>query len=169
MPFFPLAGRIQEVLEPSHKSLKDLYAYWLSKKGASPAPPRSAIKPEEMVPLLPNIALADVIGEPPRFRFRVFGTRLVDAYGQDLTGKFTDEIDLGSAALTTDIMAACTKMVRECRAQVVRVQFEKHDGRHLEYERIGLPLSDDGVSVNMLLCAFAFEREFLNAIDRARV
>jgi len=88
-------SQFQELLEPTHRSLKDLHAYWLSKKGSRNAPPRSAIRHDEIVNLLPTIALLDVVGEPPRFRFRLFGTRLVAAYGQDLTGKFVDEIDVG--------------------------------------------------------------------------
>ena len=55
-------------------------------------PPRSAIRPDEIVKQLPSVALLDVVGDPPRFRFRLFGTQLVAAYGQDLTGKFVDEI-----------------------------------------------------------------------------
>lgn len=131
--------------------MKALYAYWLSKKGASRAPPRSAIHPEEIVALLPSIALVDVVGDPPRFRVRLFGTNLVAAYGQDITGKFTDEIDLDT--IGADLDAHMRRVARECRPHVVRVELTKADDRRrIEYERIWLPLSADGGStVNMLL------------------
>jgi hypothetical protein len=80
------------------------------------------------------------------------------AYGEDLTGKFLDEIDLGSGGAA--IVGLCTKVVTECRAQVARVRYAKQrDGRLLEYERIALPISDDGKTVNMLICVYAFEKE----------
>jgi len=143
---------------PTNQSLKSLHDYWQSKRGARIAPPRSAIAPEEIaVELLPNIALLDVVGELPRFRIRLFGTGLARAYGEDVTGKYLDEIDFGSIA--SEVSARFTEVVRKCRAQAVRVQLSKQkERRYLEYERIALPLSQDGVRVNMILCGFAVTR-----------
>ena len=155
----PALCNIEEIPEPSHQSLKDLHAYWLSKKGSRIAPPRSAIQPEEITAILPTVALIDVLGDPPRFRLRLFGTGLVAAYGQDLTGKFVDKVDLG--AIGAGIVAELTKIVREIRCCVVRVAFTKVlDGRHVEYERIGLPLSEDGRTVSMLLFGFAIDKAY---------
>jgi hypothetical protein len=150
----------QEVSEPTHESLKNLYAYWLAKRGSRPVPSRSAIQLDAA--LLPDIALLDVVGAPPRFRFSFCGTRLADDYGEDLTGKFFDEIDLGSVSLKT--ISLLSTMVRECRPQVVRARYTKQrDGHHVEFERIALPLSEDGKTVNMILCAYAYQRQPLNA------
>jgi len=151
------AGRfpiVEELTEPSHPSLKALYAYWLSKKGAAPAPPRSAIRPEEIVPLLPDIVLLDVVGDPPRFRIRLIGTGVVAAYGKDVTGEFIDEIDLDLVG--GEVLAQLERAVREFRPQIYRLAYTKTgDQRHLEYERMWLPLSPDGKTVTMLLGAFA--------------
>jgi hypothetical protein len=131
-----------------------LYAYWVGKKGSRTAPPKAAIRTEELPPtLLPYLALLDVIGEPPRFRIRLFGTGLSAAYGEDVSTKFLDEIDLST--IGPDILTYLTALVRERRPQAVRVQLRKQvDGRRIEYERIGLPLSEDGAAVNMILCGF---------------
>ena len=110
--------------------------------------------------LLPSIALLDVVGDPPRFRFRLFGTGLVAAYGQDLTGKFADEIDVGGK-VPREVLARVTKVVRECCISVGRSQYtKKGDRRRLEYELILLPLSEDGETVNMVLCAYAIETAY---------
>jgi hypothetical protein len=136
--------------------LRQLYAYWLSKKGTARAPPRSAIEPAEIVGLLPNLALVDVVGDLPRFRVRLFGTKLVAAYGQDITGKFTDEIDLDT--IGPDLEAQMRRVVRDWRPHVVRVQLKRADDRRrIEYERVWLPLSADGKTVNMLLGGVAVE------------
>ena len=156
----PWGSRFEELSQPTHQSLKDLHAYWLSKKGTRKAPPRSAIRPDEIVKQLPSVALLDVVGDPPRFRFRLFGTQLVAAYGQDLTGKFVDEIDVGSR-VPPEMLARATKVVRECCINVGRSRYtKKSDQRRVEYERILLPLSEDGETVNMVLCAYAIETAY---------
>jgi len=143
---------------PTHPSLRFLRAYWQIKKGDRIAPPRSAVHPEDLaVALLPNLALLDVVGDPPRFRVRLFGTGLVAAYGEDVTARYIDEMDIGSIA--ADVHGSLVEVVRECRPQTVLVQLTKSgERRHLEYERIALPLSQDGASVNMILCGFAVLR-----------
>jgi hypothetical protein len=150
---------LEYLSEPRHQDLKDLYCYWLSKKGDRIAPSRSAIEPAEILRLLPKIALIDVIGDLPRFRFRLFGTKLVSAYGQDITGKFTDEIDRGAIEpqLTKDLEC----LVRQCRPTMTLIKMTKRDdGRFLQFERLGLPLSADGKRVNMLLFGFAVEAAY---------
>jgi len=150
---------IREISEPTRESLKEVYAYWLTKRGARIAPPRSALRSEELALFLPDIALLEAVGDPPRFRFRLYGSRVAEAYGENPAGKFLDEIDLGSGR--AGIIGHYVKVVKECRPHVARVQYTKQgDGRLLDYQRITLPLSDDGKTVNMLLCVFAFEKEF---------
>ncbi len=152
----PGSRAVEELAEPRHPALQHLLAYWLSKKGTARAPPRSAIRPDEIAALLPSLAIVDVIGDPPRFRVRLFGTKLVAAYGEDITGKFTDEIDLDTVA--PHLEAQLRRAVRECRPNVMRVHLTKaEDERRIEYERIWLPLSADGETVNMLLGGVAIE------------
>ena len=145
----------QEVSEPTQESLRNLYAYWLAKRGVRIAPSRSAIQLDAA--LRQDIVLVDVVGDPPRFRYSFCGTRLADYYGENLTGKFLDEIDLGSVSVK--MISFLTTIVRECRPQVIRARYTKQrDGRRIEFERIALPLSEDGKTVNMILCAYDFRR-----------
>ena len=157
-------GLIEEISEPTHKSLMKLCTYWLRQQRPRIEPPRLAVQLEKMIALHPNTALVDVVGDPPRFHFRHFGTRVAEVYGENLTGKFLDEIDLGSGPVKTDLTNLYTKMVREGRPQIVRVRLTKRDGRPVKYERIAFPLSEDGKAVNMFLFAYAFEREFFDAL-----
>ena len=148
---------VERLAAPTYQSLKDLHAYWLARKGDRSAPPRSAIRPEDFVRMLPHIALIDVIGDGPQYRFRVFGTGLVEAYGQELTGKFDHEVDLNSVG--PEIIGQLTAVVVECQPNVVRIRFTKDgDGRYLQYERLALPLADDGTDVNMILLGYVVEK-----------
>ena len=163
----PQGGTIEEVLGPTHKSLRELYAYWSSKQGSQIGPSRSALCLEDVDRLLPNIAFADVVGNPPRFRFRTFGKNLARAYGEDVVGKFLDEIDMGSASLTSEAIKFWTRIVQERRPQSARIRYTKQqDYRYVDYERIGLPLSEDGKEVTTILLAYAFDIEFMNAAAR---
>ena len=163
----PQPGTIEEVAELTHELLKNVHTYWLAKRGFRIAPPSSAIQFDEMTAFLPDIALIDVVGDPPRFRYRLCGTRATGAYGEDVTGKFLDEIDFGTLSLEKDISVSFfTKIARECRPQFARIRFTKQqDERYVDYERIALPLSEDGRTVNMILCAYAYRRVRLNAVS----
>jgi hypothetical protein len=132
-------------------ALKRLYEYWLEKKASRFAPARSDIDPVEILPILPHVIIMDVLGTPPRFRYRLVGTAFVQAYGQEITGKFVDEIDLDGQR--EFIIADYQKMLREREPSLSRWEYTKTDGRHILYERLLLPLSKDGETIDMLLGA----------------
>ncbi len=131
--------------------LDNLYRYWLAKKGRRKAPARAEIWPEEMLAFLPYLFLVDVVGA--RFRFRLVGTKVVEACGEDHTGDYFDEagLDVGEA------MAEYRIAVAERHPMVRSWDLAKDDKHYLRYERLILPLSADGERVNMLLCGMAME------------
>jgi len=143
---------------PEAETLKALYAYWAQKKDDRIAPTKASIDPSELRSLLPHIVLVDVVGNPPRFRTRLFGSALVEAYGEEVTGRFDEEIDLDD--IHVDLMRFVERAAAECQPQYLRAAFTKQDGRHLQYEQIILPLSDDGRHVNMLLSAYSIEKAY---------
>lgn len=149
---------VQALAAPEHDTLKALQTYWQGKKGSAIAPPRAAIDPAELRGQLPYILLIEVVGNPRRFRARLFGSALVEAYGEELTGKFGEEVDLD--AVWPELMDFVERAAAECKPQFLRAEFTKHSGRHLKYEQIILPLSDDGVRVNMLLSGYAVEKAY---------
>lgn len=132
-----------------YPKLLELYDYWHGKCAGRPAPARSDILPEEIRPILPHILLLDIVGDTPRLKYRLVGTEFVQIYGAEITGKFVDEIDFDG--MSRMIVADYVKVVKDCRPSWTRWSFAKDDGRWLEYERLTLPLSQDGATVNMLL------------------
>jgi hypothetical protein len=148
----------EQPLQLAHATLKRLHAYWLEKKGERIAPPRSAIKPDEVVDLLPDISIVEVVGDPPRFRSRLVGTRIVAAFGRESTGRFLDEVDY--ADIKPEVFERLNAAVAERRPNVRRSAFTTADGRRLEYESVILPLSADGEAIDMLLIGVAVERAY---------
>lgn len=132
-------------------ALKILYAYWQEIRGDRPAPTRADIDPARIVSVLPTISLYDVEENPRRYRIRLTGTRNVSWYGCDLTGSYLDEIDLG--AERTAILSFIDRVVLKAVPAHMTGEYVKHDGRTIRYERLLLPLSNDGDRVDMLLGA----------------
>lgn len=103
------------------------------------APARADIDPAEMKAFFRHVFLLDVVGP-----------EIVSRYGEELTGRYLDEIDLDD--VDTDILGEYQRALRD--AMLVRGQwsYERRSGHYLNYERIMLPLSSDGRSIDMLVC-----------------
>jgi hypothetical protein len=137
--------------QPEDPTLQALFNYWVKLKGDRLAPSRKEIRPDDLpFGVLPQIYMLDVVAGPqPRFRFRLAGTGIVREYGRELTGEFADEIDLNH--VSEEIVAEYTRVVATAEPVATKWNYVKNDGRHLKYEHLILPLSDDGKTVNMLL------------------
>jgi hypothetical protein len=135
-----------------HPRFERIRAYLESKTGQDRLAARADIDPVEIPEVLAFINLIDVSWsepEPPRFRFRLLGTRQIRYAGGDFTGKRVEEALSGTSA------SAAVGMMR-------RVAVERRpiygrfvmpiDGREfVTTERLQFPLSPDGETVNMLL------------------
>ena len=129
--------------------LRDLNGYWVDKCHGRSMPARADIDPVELKRHLANLVLVDVSGPPSQFRFRLAGTDIVARYGAELTGRNLNDIDLGSdlAAIKEQYEAT----VLERTPTYCRHFIETKKRKHLNYERLLMPLSEDGSTVNMLL------------------
>lgn len=65
---------------------------WWSAHRHGDLPDRADFDPSAVKDLLPNILLADVEHDPFRIRYRLVGTKVVDATGFNITGRYLDEM-----------------------------------------------------------------------------
>ena len=128
--------------------LRRLYDYWLQKKGARIAPRRADIVPAEIPDLLAWVYLIEPVDG--RLRIRLAGTSISEEFGAKLTGRYLDEIGLANAE--APVHDEYQRAAREVAPVCGKWHFTKKDGRELDYERVILPLSSDGESVDMFLC-----------------
>jgi hypothetical protein len=148
------------MINPTHAQLRDLHAYWLRKKGERRAPPRAAIDPMEIVPLLPHVGLVDVVRNPVlRFRFRLVGTAIAAGYGRDITGCYLDEVDLNKHE--QEIIAEYAQVAETWEPACAHREYTRRDGRYVAYERLALPLSSDATAVDMLFGGCVFDHSFI--------
>ena len=145
----PPLHRLDDLSQLIEPGLRALHAYWSAKRGARPMPARADIDPIEVPRLLPHLMLVAVSDDPLRFRFRLVGTEIVARYGAELTGRELDEIDLGGEL--GGVRSQYEETVRAAAPTYCRHAIETRQGKYLRYERLLLPLSSDGIRVDMLL------------------
>jgi CheY-like chemotaxis protein len=72
--------------------LQRAYRYWADKAEGRRMPDRKDLDPVEIKDLLPYLSIIELVGDERRCRYRLTGTRIVDALGCDPTGRFVDEV-----------------------------------------------------------------------------
>src|SRR6185437_3247279 len=68
--------------------LRRMYDYWVEKAHGRPLPDRRELDPAEISDLLPHLSIVEVVGDQPRYRFRLIGTQVVAALGFNPTSQF---------------------------------------------------------------------------------
>lgn len=137
------------------RGLHRLYEYWDAKRGDRAYPGRADIDPLELGShLLPHVFLIDVLptaeSGPPQFRFRLTGTRVDEIHGQPLTGRSTRDIRTPEIAQAAE--RQCRQVVQSGAPGCDHVVLLARDESFWHFERLILPLSDDGHTISMLLC-----------------
>jgi len=142
-----------ESLNGFSSNLQSMYAYWLTRRGNRPMPRRSDLDPTEILPrLLPGITLVDVVPDHRRYVYRLVGTMEVEVRGYDPTGRSVGEAYFGENA--EDAMR-CYDRVVETRAPILDpLPFLERRRGYRGAESLFLPLSNDGIAVNMILVFF---------------
>src|SRR5262245_46303416 len=135
--------------ELSDPDLLRFYDYWVSLRGVRPIPSRRDLDPSRVpATYLPDLMLIDVLHEPVRLRYRLIGTHIVAASGKDRTGRFFDEVSffklhpavveqfeqVATSGLPLYSLEPFTNLVNDTTYEV---------------DRLILPLSGDGVRVDM--------------------
>ena len=128
-----------------------LFRLWDEKRAGRAMPARADFDPAEMKPWLGRLALLDVLPGPPMdFRYRLCGTRTVEEYGVDLTGKrFTEAVYIGTPESAIKAMG---EFVRIGRPRYRNDPLQDKQGYAVMRERMYLPLGEDGSTINMILC-----------------
>lgn len=143
IPFKDADRRLHAVLE-----------YWSAKRAGQPMPSRRQIDPLELGPaILPHLMLVDV--EPgPRFRYRLFGTAVTQAFGSDPTGQYIDEIMVGRYR---DFLLGLYGDLITMKKPVYSTSiYGRRTDTKMWTQRLMLPLSSDGDTVDMALACQVF-------------
>ncbi|HWI29279.1 MAG TPA: PAS domain-containing protein [Stellaceae bacterium] len=136
--------------------LKEALLYWQRKRGSRAMPSRRDLDPIEMPKLLPFVMLYDVLASPLDFRYRLIGTEVRSILAADYTGKrFSEVPGKGRGSVVWD---NCEQVVLSKMPFSRSPPYVGPERVLRACENLLLPLSDDGVAVNMILQAISFER-----------
>jgi hypothetical protein len=142
----PLAAEGLNFLSPA---LDDALAYWQRIRGEARYPPRGALVPEEIVALWPYILMVDVIDDGEDYYFRLFGQRLVDAYGEQ-TGR-----TLMTAKVPSLVRDRCKQIFDHCLACGLPTyaywpESASERRAFVDIEALCLPLSSNGTTLDRM-------------------
>lgn len=150
----PVAGVADLERFNAHQRLQRAYLYWRGLQPAPALPGRQHLDPLEIVDLLPHVTMIDVQPEPFRLRYRLVGTRYVEALGREITGQWVDE----AHARRND------KFLERCREVAESGVPSWRWGRPNLWENdtvagvenLMMPLAADGISVDVLFMVSVF-------------
>jgi len=129
--------------------------YWRLKRGVRCMPQRRDIEPAELREVLAHLQITEAIDGGSRFRYRLVGTAIVDAFGAEFTGKYVDELVSGERDC---FVHACYRAVCASRRPAfVRSKYVSTRNVDLTANRVLLPLSQDASAVEQILGALTFE------------
>ena len=132
-----------------------LFQYWDHKRGERLMAARRDIDPTEIPRLLPHIRLTEILDGCTRFRYRLVGTAVVEAYGADFTGKYTDELYNGERKAYVE-RNYCI-IYEKKRPMFLRSRYITLKGYDIVANRLLAPLSNNDDEVDMVIAALTFE------------
>ena len=137
-----------QIILPQQRSF---YDYWRSKCKSGRLPSRHDILPEDIPAQLPMTSLVerDNISGETRYRFRLAGTGFWNLYNSEIQGKYLDDLPIGCRA---DYWAKVfDNVISNAKPYVGVTRPNTPNGTHLAQFWVRLPLSDNGVDINMVL------------------
>lgn len=142
-------------LDIKSPELRRLNEDWEQRRRGREFPARADFDPVDLKYILGDLSLIEVLHDPLRFRFRLHASNLVDRGGIDLTGRLLD--DLPDERRRNNALRHYHTVIESRRPSVVFLENEYTDQRSWHCEVLVLPLAADGVTIDMLMLAFAWQ------------
>jgi hypothetical protein len=140
-----MTGIFSKIQSPA---LLQLYNYWDSRREGRNYPSRRHLDPTDFPYALGKVFLVDVLCEPLRFQYRLFGTHLVDCARYDLTGKLAEDIP---SPEMREFFQESYGLVIKHREPFHSIGERILDGHTHRFEVALMPLSNNGRKIDMIL------------------
>jgi hypothetical protein len=148
------------VTRSEHPTISFFRQYWESKRAGRAMPSRHDIVASELREHLGWVVLLDVLPGAADFRYRLVGTLVAQYFLYDGTGKTVTEAFRPETpqAMRESVLAIFRKVATKRRIVSLSLPPGGVGPRTEACDVILMPLSDDGVNVNVILEAFVFDR-----------
>jgi hypothetical protein len=127
---------------------RQLYAYWMRRRGGRPWPPYADVQPLLFGRMQPSLFLVDVEAER-RFRYWQVGAMVDAIHGLHLAGRAPGEVWAPEVAHMVERQYA--DVVQTGQPRCYHPALLDGDGSYRYHTRLVLPLSSNGRDVDMLL------------------
>jgi hypothetical protein len=142
------------IAAPRHPQLQQLYGYWQTLRGSRAMPSRVDIDATQIPRLLPQLIMYNVEG-PGAYTVRLVGENVRSFVGQNATGRRAGAIMDPRAAETMIHVLDSVVAARAPKFRAGRAHWHQ-EKTHREFEACFLPLSTDGVAINVILGGVIF-------------
>ena len=149
MTELPIADTIYESVDQVRSPIiLEMLAYWRSKATDGRLPRPADIDPTEIPKLIASIVICELEADPFRVRFRLAGTKQVHILGNELTGRYVDEMNWEEGPFVHRIFARA----RDTAAPVFGFYYWGFRENTPGASEFGLfPLSEDGTTVKRVI------------------
>jgi hypothetical protein len=149
MTDLPTTDTIYESVERVRSALVlDMLGYWRSKVMDGRLPRPADIDPTEIPRLIASMVICDLEDNPFRVRYRLAGTRQVHILGNELTGRYVDEMNWSEGPFVHRIFARA----RDTAAPVFGFyHWGFREGTPGASEFGLFPMSEDGAAVTRVI------------------
>lgn len=155
-------------LVPAFMQAPHVRAFWQHVNSLMPASGIVHIRDLDLMDihrLAPEMIVCDVDIESCRNQLRFVGTRVVEVFGQETTGRFLDEVNIGP--YRSQQLSAFNMAVASGWPQWMKVSVSPHADRSVPtsqftgviYERLVVPLAGDDGAVKQLAAIVAFSED----------
>lgn len=142
------------IAAPRHPWLREFYGYWQTLRGGRAMPSRVDIDPTRIPKLLPQILMYNVEG-PGAYTIRLVGENVRSFVGQNATGRPAGSTMEPRSAETMMRILDAVVAEQTPKFRAGKAHWNK-DKNYREFEACFLPLSTDGVVVNIIFGAVTF-------------
>lgn len=115
---------------------------------------RGEIDPASIYESLPNTAILDVSQDCRAFHFRYAGTDIDGRRGQFLTHKCVSDLD--NCGLDQSSVEVLQDVVASREPRYFQGEYRDLDGSLHRYERVAMPLSSDGKTIDGILAGLRY-------------
>lgn len=135
----------------SDVKIRKIYDYWLKKSGDGVLPARRDIDPVDVYDCLSMLMILEVVDGGRDFRIRLAGSEVEEAHDRPLKGLMVGEL----GAQMTPTLERFQSVVKTREPDFRSSSLAAVGRSFIEFDRIALPLAEDGKTVTHLLCCYA--------------
>ncbi|MFN3399161.1 MAG: PAS domain-containing protein [Ferrovibrio sp.] len=138
----------------SHPKLRALFDLWDARRGSRQAPPRSDFSHEDLLPWFGHLMLLDCL-DTNEYRYRLYGTKLTQLFGFDLTGHM---VSASADRIGDKPLDEYARVVR-IGAPVYVSRISPSAREYLKVDKLALPLMEGGRVTKILGAIYLSDSE----------